>query len=69
MQASLGLHFDHRAGEIRFDRPRLPDFSNACMCAARLGDSEADVLFHRLDGEVAATVTRRRGAVRVVVIH
>ena len=33
------------------------------------GDADVDVLFHRFDGEVAATVTRRRGAVRVVVIH
>jgi glycogen debranching enzyme len=70
VQASLGLHFDHRAGEIRFDRPRLPDFLERLhVRGLRLGDGEADVLFHRLDGEVAATVTRRRGAVRVVVIH
>jgi glycogen debranching enzyme len=70
VQASLGLHFDHRAGEIRFDRPRLPDFLERLhVRGLRLGDGEADILFHRLDGEVAATVTRRRGAVRVVVIH
>ena len=70
IQASLGLHFDHRAGEIRFDRPRLPDFLERLhVRGLRLGDAEVDVLFHRLDGEVAATVTRRRGAVRVVVIH
>ncbi|MGC2411353.1 MAG: glycogen debranching N-terminal domain-containing protein [Stellaceae bacterium] len=70
VQASLGLHFDHRAGEIRFDRPRLPDFLERLhVRGLRLGDADVDVLFHRLDGEVAATVTRRRGAVRVVVIH
>ena len=70
VEASLGLHFDHRAGEIRFDRPRLPDFLERLhLRGLRLGDGEADVLFHRLDGEVAATVTRRRGEVRVVVIH
>jgi len=70
IQAGLGLHFDHRAGEIRFDYPRLPDFLERLhVRGLRLGDAEADVLFHRLDGEVAATVTRRRGTVRVVVIH
>ncbi len=70
IQASLGLHFDHRVGEIRFDRPRLPDFLERLhVRGLRLGDAEVDVLFHRLDGEVAATVTRRRGEVRVVVIH
>ncbi len=70
VQASLGIQFDHCAGEIRFDRPRLPDFLERLhLRGLRLGDAEADVLFHRLDGEVAATVTRRRGAVRVVVIH
>jgi glycogen debranching enzyme len=70
VQASLGLHFDHRACEIRFDRPRLPDFLERLhVRGLRLGDADVDVLFHRLDGEVAATVTRRRGAVRVVVIH
>jgi hypothetical protein len=48
----------------------LPDFLERLhLRNLRLGDAEADVLFHRLDGEVAATVTRRRGAVRVVVIH
>jgi glycogen debranching enzyme len=70
IQASLGLHFNHDAGEIRFDYPRLPEFLEFLhVRGLRLGDAEADVLFHRLDGEVAATVTRRRGEVRVVVIH
>jgi glycogen debranching enzyme len=70
IQASLGMHFDHRASEIRFDRPRLPDFLERLhVRGLRLGDADVDVLFHRLDGEVAATVTRRRGVVRVVVIH
>ncbi|HLY45558.1 MAG TPA: amylo-alpha-1,6-glucosidase [Stellaceae bacterium] len=70
VQASLGLHFDHRAGEIRFDRPLLPDFLERLhVRGLRLGAAEADVLFHRFGSEVAATVTRRRGAVRIVVIH
>ena len=69
-QASLGLQFDHRANEIRFDRPMLPEFlQHLQIRGLRLGDSDIDVAFHRVGGEVSATVTRRRGGVRVVVIH
>jgi hypothetical protein len=35
----------------------------------RLGDAVVDVMLHRFGGEVAATVTRREGRVRVVVVH
>jgi glycogen debranching enzyme len=70
VQASLGLNFDHRAGEIRFDRPRLPGFLETLhVRGLRVAEAEADVRFQRFDGEVAATVTRRLGAVRVVVTH
>src|SRR5207302_6399929 len=62
VQASLGLQLDHRAGEIRFDRPMLPDFlRDLHVRGLRLGDAEVDVMFHRFGGEVAATVTRRNG--------
>jgi glycogen debranching enzyme len=68
VQASLGLNFDLPGCEIRFDRPRLPDFlQNLHVRGLRVGEAEADVLFQRFGAEVAATVTRRRGAVRVVV--
>jgi glycogen debranching enzyme len=70
VQASLGLRFDHRAGEIRFEHPMLPGFlEHLHVLQLRLGDSVADVMLHRFDGEVAATVTRREGRVRIVVVH
>jgi glycogen debranching enzyme len=70
VQASLGLKFDHGAGEIRFEHPMLPGFlEHLHVRQLRLGDAVADVMLHRFDGEVAATVTRREGQVRVVVVH
>ena len=70
VQASLGLKFDHQAGEIRFEYPMLPGFlEHLHVRGLRLGDAVADVMLHRFDGEVAATVTRREGRVRVVVVH
>ncbi|HTV87553.1 MAG TPA: amylo-alpha-1,6-glucosidase [Stellaceae bacterium] len=69
-QASIGLQFDHDAGEIRFDRPMLPDsLEYLRMRRLQLGEASADVLLHRFGGEIAATVTARSGAVRVVVTH
>ena len=70
VQASLGLQFDPAAGEIRLDRPMLPDFLHQLhVRGLRLGDGGADVRLHRYGGEVATTVTERRGGVRVVVTH
>ena len=70
VQASLGLKFDHGAGEIRFEYPMLPGFlEHLHVRGLRLGDAVADVMLHRFGGEVAATVTRREGQVRVVVVH
>ena len=70
VQASLGLQFDHRGNEIRFDRPMLPEFLHDLRIGSlRLGDAEIDVAFHGAGDEVSAIVTRRSGDVRVVVIH
>jgi hypothetical protein len=35
----------------------------------RVGDAEADVRLHRSGNEIAATVARRRGGARVVIVH
>src|SRR3546814_2381116 len=44
LQASLGLDLDHHAGELRFDRPSLPDFLDELHIRnLRLGDSSADI--------------------------
>ena len=70
VQASLGLKFDHATGEIRFEQPMLPVFlEHLHVRQLRLGDAVADVMLHRFEGEVAATVTNRQGQVRVVIIH
>jgi glycogen debranching enzyme len=70
VQASLGLQFDPVAHEIRFEHPMLPAFlDHLHVRGLRLGDAEADVLLHRSGEEVAATVTRRCGEVRIVIVH
>ena len=35
----------------------------------RLNGANADVLFHRINDEVAATVTQREGTLRIVITH
>lgn len=70
LQASLGLEFRHDAGEIRFDRPALPQFVEVLeLHRLRLGEGMVDVRLRRRGEEVAVTVTERRGDVRVVVLH
>jgi glycogen debranching enzyme len=70
VQASLGLHFNPDALEIRFERPMLPNFlEHLDVRGLRVGDAEADVRLHRSGDEVAATVTRRHGGVRIVIVH
>jgi glycogen debranching enzyme len=70
LQASLGLRFDHAVGALRFDKPMLPPFLDQLhLRQMRLGDASVDVMLHRFGGEVAATVTERRGDLRVVITH
>ncbi|HVH76064.1 MAG TPA: amylo-alpha-1,6-glucosidase [Stellaceae bacterium] len=70
VQASLGLSFAEAAGEIRFERPLLPRFlDDLHLRGLRLREGAADVLLHRYGDEVAVTVTRREGDMRIVVLH
>src|SRR5579872_2032629 len=70
VQACLGLRFDPAGGSVRFDQPMLPSFlEHLQLRQMRLGDASADVMLHRVNGEVAATVTERRGDLRVVITH
>ncbi|MBV8493135.1 MAG: amylo-alpha-1,6-glucosidase [Alphaproteobacteria bacterium] len=70
VQASLGLQFDPGAREIHFEHPMLPNFlDHLHVRGLKLGTAEADVLLHRSGEEVAATVTRRSGTVRIVIVH
>jgi glycogen debranching enzyme len=68
LQATLGLELHGRSGEIIFYQPVLPKFLDELhLRNLRLGRGSADVLMHRHGSEVAVTVTRRDGDVRVVV--
>jgi len=70
VQASLGLEFEHGPGEIRFDRPMLPDFLDELQLRGlRLKNGIAGVLLLRHGDEVSVNITRRQGDVRIVVLH
>ena len=70
LQASLGIGFDQRAGEVRFDRPILPEFLDQ-LHLRRLKTRQgcADVLLRRYDSDVALNITRREGNVPIVVLR
>lgn len=68
LQATLGLNFLDRAGEIEFYRPLLPHFlDHVHLRNLRLSRGSVDVLLHRHGAHIAATVTRREGDASVVV--
>jgi glycogen debranching enzyme len=70
LQACLGLSFDHAAGELRFDRPVLPDFLDELyLRRLRLGESSADILIRRHQRDVSLNVLRRDGDLRIVVVR
>jgi glycogen debranching enzyme len=62
LQACIGLKFDHRTCEIRFDRPRLPDFVGEVLIRSlRIGDSRMDILLRKHKEDVALNVLNREG--------
>jgi hypothetical protein len=70
VQARLGLEFDWKAGEIRFDRPQLPEFLDELhLRGLKARDGAADVIIRRNQGAVAINITRRQGHVPIVVLH
>jgi glycogen debranching enzyme len=70
VQAALGLHVDHRRGEIRFQKPELPDFLRELRIeAVRLAERAADVHVARYGRDVAVDVPSRSPDLRVVVAH
>jgi glycogen debranching enzyme len=68
LQAALGLELLDRTGEVKFYRPRLPDFlDHVHIRNLQLSSGCVDVLLHRHDHNIAVTVTRREGDAVVVV--
>lgn len=69
LQACLGLGFDVASGIIRFEKPQLPEWlEQVRVRGITLGRDRVDVQFQRGMGEIAATVLKRTGAVRVISI-
>jgi glycogen debranching enzyme len=69
IEASLGLHFDPAAGEIRLINPRLPVFLDQVVLRnLQLGQSSVDLRVHRHDNEVSLEILRRRGQVQVSIV-
>ena len=70
VQASLGIGFDQRADEIRFDRPMLPEFLDELhLRGLQARSGVADVVLRRYDSDFALTITRRQGNVPIVVLR
>ena len=70
VQATLGLSFDYRARELRFEQPLLPPFLDELeLRNLRLGEAVADVQFRRHGNNVAVNVLRRDGDLRVVIVQ
>ena len=67
LESCLGLTFDIERGEIGFDRPVLPAFTDQIILRrlALKGDL-VDVALRRTGGNVALDVTSRTGDIRVV---
>jgi glycogen debranching enzyme len=70
VQASLGLSFEQQGGEIRLDRPVLPDFIDRLhLRGLRATQGVADVLLTRYGREVSMNITRREGKVPIAVFQ
>jgi glycogen debranching enzyme len=70
VQASLGISFDGGGGEIRFDRPVLPEFLDELhLRRLQTNQGTADVLLKRHHGNVALNIAQRQGNVPIVVLR
>jgi glycogen debranching enzyme len=69
LEASLGLEFDARRGEIRLRNPRLPAFLNEVILRdLRLGSSSVDLRVRRHADDVSLEVMRTRGRIQVSIV-
>jgi len=70
LQAALGINLDYFSGDIRFIRPRLPDFLDELQLSGlRLGDQTADIQIRRSGAAVSVNVPERTNNLRVIVLH
>lgn len=70
LEASLGLEFDPRAGEIRLRNPYLPAFLDEVVVRnLRLGPSSFDLRVRRHRGEVSVEMLRSQGKIRLSILH
>jgi glycogen debranching enzyme len=70
LQACLGIQFDHAGREIRFRRPWLPRFLDELVIRSlRLGETRADILLRRYEGDVSVNVLGRNDDVAVTVTY
>jgi glycogen debranching enzyme len=70
LEASLGLEFDPRAGEIRLRNPYLPAFLDEVLLRnLRLGQSSFDLRVRRHRGDVSVEMLRSQGKVRLSILH
>ena len=69
LQACLGVDIDAPAGEVRFNRARLPDFvEELWISGLRVGDASLDLVVARRTDDVGITVLHKQGDVRVVAV-
>jgi hypothetical protein len=69
IEASLGLEFDPKAGEIRLRNPRLPAFLDEVLLRnLRLGEASLDLQIRRHKEEVSLEIQRTQGNIQVSVV-
>ena len=69
LEASLGLEFDARRGEIRLRNPRLPAFLNEVILRdLQLGPSSVDLRVRRHGDDVSLEVMGTRGRIQVSIV-
>ena len=69
LDASLGLEFDPRGGEIRLRNPVLPDFlDEVTLRQLRLGSASVDLKIRRHKQSVSLDILRTSGRVRISVV-
>ena len=69
LQACMGLSFSPHKPQIRFTRPRLPDYINSIRISRlQSGTGEADLILRRHTHEVGVHVVRKTGDLDLAVV-